>query len=41
MKNSQLSIEKNFYAKFVKGFHGLFCINITWHYDNLKVKCPF
>ena len=39
MKNSQLSIEKKFYVKFVEGFSGLFCINITWHYGNLNVKC--
>ena len=29
------------YVKFVKDFHGLFCINITWHYGNLNVKCFF
>ena len=23
---------------FAKGFSGLFCINITWHYGNLNVK---
>ena len=39
MKNSQLGIEKKFYVKFVEGFSGLFCINITWHYGNLNVKC--
>ena len=41
MKNSQLSIEKKFYVKFVEGFSGLFCISITWHYGNLNVKCFF
>ena len=40
MKNSQLNIEKN-YVKFAEGFHGLFCINVTWHYGNLNVKCSF
>ena len=39
MENSQLSIEKEFYVKFVERFSGLFCINITWHYGNLNVKC--
>ena len=41
MKNSQLSLEKKFYVKFVKDFSGLFCINITWHHGNLNVKCFF
>ena len=27
--------------KFVEGFSGLFCINITWYYGNLNVKCLF
>ena len=35
----QLSLEKKFYLKFVEGFSGLFCINITWHHGNLNVKC--
>ena len=41
MKNSQLSIEKNIYVKFVESFSGLFCISITWHYGNLKAKLFF
>ena len=40
-KNSQLSIERKIYVKFVEGFSGLFCISITWHYRNLNVKCLF
>ena len=39
MKNSQLTIEKKIYVKFAEGFSGIFCINITWHYGNLNVKC--
>ena len=38
MKNSQLSIEKKFYVKFVEGFPNLFCINITWRYGNQNVN---
>ena len=41
LKNSQYGIDKKFYVKFVEGFSGLFCIKITWHYGNLKVKCSF
>ena len=37
MKNSQLSLDKKCYVKFVKYFSGLFCINITWHHGNLDV----
>ena len=39
MKNSQLSIKKKIYVKFLEGFSGLFCINITWFHGDLNLKC--